>query len=82
MKDIYEVLRQKELDLSRVGVEVEALRVATQLLSEDQELNDDGKRDATASTLSSRPIRMQQAVNASPQSEGSSHWEERGKSWP
>jgi hypothetical protein len=82
MKDIYEVLRQKELDLSRVEAEVQALRVATQLLSEDHELNDENKPEATGSTLPSRPIRMPQAVNASPQSAGSSHWEERGKSWP
>jgi hypothetical protein len=82
MKDIYEVLRQKELDLSRVEAEVQALRVATQLLSEDHELSDDGKPDATASSLLSRPIRMQQAVNAASQSEGPSRWEERSKSWP
>jgi hypothetical protein len=82
MKDVYEVLRQKELELARVEAEVEALRVAAPLLSEDHELNDDGKPDATASTVPSRPIRMQQAVNASPQSAGSSRREERGKSWP
>jgi hypothetical protein len=82
MKDIYEVLREKELDLSRVQAEVEALRTAAQLLAEDHELNDDGKTDATASTLPSRPIRVPQAVNASPQSAGSSRWEERDKSWP
>ena len=82
MKDIYEVLRQKELDLSRVQAEVEALRVASQLLSEGLVLNDENKPEATSSTLPSRPIRMRQAVNASPQAAGSSRWEERGKSWP
>jgi len=37
MKDVYEVLRQKELKLSRLEEEVEALRVAARLLSEDDE---------------------------------------------
>jgi hypothetical protein len=32
MKNIYEVLRQKELEKSRLGKEVEALRVAAPLL--------------------------------------------------
>jgi hypothetical protein len=77
MKDINEVLRQKELDLARVEAEVEALRVAAALLSDDHQASEDDK-----STLPSHPIRLPQAVNASPQSSGSSHWEERGKSWP
>jgi hypothetical protein len=34
MKNVYEVLRQKELEVSRVEKEVEALRVAAPLLSD------------------------------------------------
>jgi hypothetical protein len=42
MKNIYEVLREKELDLARLRTEVEALRVVAPLLSERSgELNDD-----------------------------------------
>jgi hypothetical protein len=37
MRDVYAVLRQKELDVSRLQKEVEALRVAAPLLSEDGE---------------------------------------------
>ncbi len=37
MKNVYEVLRQKELEVLRVEKEVEALRVATPLLSEPDE---------------------------------------------
>jgi len=37
MKNVYEVLRQKELELARLEKEVEALRVAAPLLSEDKE---------------------------------------------
>jgi hypothetical protein len=36
MKNVFEVLRQKELELARVEKEVEALRVAAPLLSEDR----------------------------------------------
>ena len=37
MKNVYDVLRQKELEVSRLEKEVEALRVAAPLLSEDEE---------------------------------------------
>ena len=36
MKNVYEVLRQKELEVSRLEKEVDALRVAAPLLSEDR----------------------------------------------
>jgi hypothetical protein len=37
MKNVYEVLRQKEMDLTRVRQEVEALRYVAPLLSEESE---------------------------------------------
>jgi hypothetical protein len=37
MKNVYEVLRQKELEMSRLEKEVEALRVAAPLLSDDKD---------------------------------------------
>lgn len=43
MKEVYEVLRQKELAVSRLQKEVEALRVAAPLLLAD------GEAEATAS---------------------------------
>jgi hypothetical protein len=42
MKDVYEVLRQKELEVSRLKYEVEALRVAAPLLA-DWEAEDDNQ---------------------------------------
>ena len=41
MKDVYEVLRQKELEVSRLAEEVKALRVAAPLLLEDEEADND-----------------------------------------
>jgi hypothetical protein len=43
MKNVYEVLRQKELELSRLEKEVEVLRVVAPLLSEDDEADNDNK---------------------------------------
>jgi hypothetical protein len=50
MKDVYEVLRQKETLLAQVAREVEALRIAVHLLAEE------GDADASnsASTLTAR----------------------------
>jgi hypothetical protein len=36
MRDVYEVLRQKELEVSKLKQEVEALRVAAPLLSDGE----------------------------------------------
>lgn len=55
MKNIYEVLRRKELEVSRLEKEVEALHIAASLLSEDKEADNDNK--PTPST----------AVNTAPQ---------------
>jgi hypothetical protein len=39
MKNVYEVLRQKELEASRVKQEVDALRIVAPLLSETEDDN-------------------------------------------
>lgn len=71
MKNVYEVLRQKELELSRAEKEVEALRVAAPLLSEDDEADNDDKPTLASSI----------AVNATPQPDHSG-WEARAKRRP
>ena len=48
MKNVYEVLRQKELEISRLQEEVEALRVAAPLLSEDNDGNENKPRLASS----------------------------------
>ncbi len=47
MKDLYQVLRQKELDLERLRQEIEALRFVTPLLADDPEAD-----------LAARPLRV------------------------
>lgn len=41
MKNVYEVLREKEAQLRQVQIEVDALRVAAPLLSEENEAEND-----------------------------------------
>jgi hypothetical protein len=55
MKNVYEVLRQKELELSRLGKEVEALRVAAPLLSEGDEADNRHHKPTLASSRAVNP---------------------------
>jgi hypothetical protein len=41
MKEVYEVLKQKEIELARVANEVQALQVVAPLLLSDDEVGDD-----------------------------------------
>jgi hypothetical protein len=43
MKDVYEVLRQKEPEVSRLKKEVEALRIAAPLVSKDGKAENDNQ---------------------------------------
>ena len=43
MRDLYQVLRQKELDLERTRKEIEALRSVIPLLSEESERSEKGR---------------------------------------
>jgi hypothetical protein len=65
MKDVYEVLRQKELEVSRLQDEVEALRVAAPLLADGEAEDDDLPP-------------LQRAVNETPQPDRSG-WQDRTK---
>lgn len=85
MRNVYEVLRQKELELTRLEKEVEALRVVAPLLSDDKESSVDlsSAKPSLASTATQQPIRIPQtAVNASPQPARAAGWEDTAKRWP
>ena len=66
MKNVYEVLRQKELEMSRLEKEVVALRVVAPLLSEDGEAEDN-----------QQPT-LPRVVNATTQPDHSG-WQDKGK---
>jgi hypothetical protein len=81
MKNVYEVLRQKELELTRLEKEVEALRVAAPLLSDESSLETDHNKPTLASATQ-QPIRIPQpAVNAT-QPARAAGWEDTAKRWP
>jgi len=83
MKNVYEVLRQKELELARLEKEVEALRVAAPLLSEEKEPVQEAPKPTLTTAPPQQPIRIPaavaQAVNTAPRAAG---WEEAAKRWP
>ena len=86
MRNVYEVLRQKELELARLEKEVEALRVAAPLLSEEKEMTEMSNNKPTLATTTSvpqQPIRIPQpAVNQTPQPARAAGWEDTAKRWP
>jgi hypothetical protein len=85
MKNVYEVLRQKEMELARLEKEVEALRLVAPLLSEEKESGDPAKTSFGMGTAQ-QPIRIPQAAVAasgSPtQTARAAGWEETAKRWP
>jgi hypothetical protein len=83
MKNVYEVLRQKELELARLEKEVEALRVAAPLLSDDKEAAQENKPTLASSSAPQQPIRIPQAaVNAAAPQARAAGWEDTAKRWP
>ncbi|HEX2598197.1 MAG: hypothetical protein ACM34E_05230 [Acidobacteriota bacterium] len=86
MKNVYEVLRQKELELARLEKEVEALRVAAPLLSDESSAElSASKPTLTTNTPAQQPIRIPQpAATATPavQTARAAGWEDSAKRWP
>ena len=87
MKNVYEVLRQKELELARLEKEVEALRVAAPLLSDDKDAGSDVSIAkptlATATAAPQQPIRIPQPQAATVQATArAAGWEDSAKRWP
>ena len=84
MKNVYEVLRQKELELTRLEKEVEALRIAAPLLSEEKEALAEAPKPSLTTNAPPQPVRIPQAVAAqaaNPPARAAG-WEEAAKRWP
>jgi hypothetical protein len=82
MKDAYEILRLKEIELSKVEGEVKALRIVAPLLSDDEDVSNDNALASTRWTAPARPGQVPQAVNTNPQPEHSLDWKERTAGFP
>ena len=86
MKNVYEVLRQKEMELTRLEKEVEALRLVAPLLSEEKESVAEISKPALATAVNG-PQATRMAVPSSPsipppQPVRAAGWEETAKRWP
>jgi hypothetical protein len=87
MKNVYEVLRQKEMELTRLEKEVEALRLCAPLLSEEKEPMSDLAKPALATAVNGPQPTTRIPVSASasipaPQPVRAAGWEDTGKRWP
>ncbi|MGO9125301.1 MAG: hypothetical protein ACLP6G_10495 [Terriglobales bacterium] len=87
MKNVYEVLRQKEMELTRLEKEVEALRLVAPLLSEEKETTLDISKPALATAVNGPqpttriPLPTTPTMPA-PQPVRAAGWEDTAKRWP
>ena len=83
MKNVYEVLRQKEMELARLEKEVEALRLVAPLLSDEKEMNTEVAKPAIAVNAPQQPIRIPAPpVVAAAQPVRAAGWDDTAKRWP
>jgi hypothetical protein len=84
MKNVYEVLRQKELELTRLEKEVEALRVAAPLLSDEKEPLAEVPKPSLSATAPPQPVRIPPVVAAQGGAAPArvAGWEDAAKRWP
>jgi hypothetical protein len=84
MKNIYEVLRQKELELARLEKEVEALRIAAPLLSEEMKESMTESKPTLTTPTPQQPVRMPSPAVTAPVNPPAraAGWEDAAKRWP
>jgi len=82
MNEIYQLLKQKELDVSRLEIEVEALRIVAPLLSDDGDTGADNMPISTHWTAPTRPVQVPKAANTDPHPEHAAEWREKVRGWP
>jgi hypothetical protein len=87
MKNVYEVLRQKEMELTRLEKEVEALRLVAPLLSEEKEMAADMVKPALATAVNGPQPTPRITVPSSPsipppQPVRAAGWDDTAKRWP
>ena len=83
MKNVYEVLRQKEMELTRLEKEVEALRLVAPLLSEEKEMAEMKSVLPTAVNGPQQPIRIPAPPSVpAAQPVRAAGWDDTAKRWP
>jgi hypothetical protein len=81
MKDADEVLRLKEIELSKVKTEVEALGIAAPLLSDEGDAGADNPPPSTRWNAP-RSIQVPKAANTDPQPDHAPEWKTRTAGYP
>jgi hypothetical protein len=87
MKNVYEVLRQKEMELTRLEKEVEALRLVAPLLSEEKENALEAAKSVLPTAVNGPqatariPVPSAPTIPA-PQPVRAAGWEDTAKRWP
>jgi len=84
MKNVYEVLRQKEMELARLEKEVEALRMVAPLLAEEN-FSEMAKPALAAAVNGPQAPRIPvptSATMAAPQPVRAVGWDDGAKRWP
>ena len=86
MKNVYEVLRQKEMELTRLEKEVEALRLVAPLLNEEKD-NGEAAKSALPTAVNGPQATARIAVPSTPtipapQPVRAAGWEDTAKRWP
>ncbi len=79
IKDIHELLRQKELEISTLQIEVEALRIVAPLLSDDGDSGNDDISVSPRLTAPTRPAEVPKAANPNPQPTRSADWVDKAQ---
>ncbi len=87
MKIVYVVLRQKEMELTRLEKEVEALRLVAPLLSEEKEGMSEVAKPALAMAVNGPQPTARITVPTTPsipapQAVRAAGWEDTAKRWP
>jgi len=86
MKNVYEVLRQKEMELTRLEKEVEALRLVAPLLSEEKEGVSEISKSSLATAVNGPQAQPRMPVAPpsipAPQPVRAAGWEDTAKRWP
>ena len=85
MKNVYEVLRQKEMELTRLEKEVEALRLVAPLLSEEKEGLAEMVKPSLATAVGGPQATARVPASSSmpaPQPMRAAGWEDTAKRWP
>jgi hypothetical protein len=85
MKNVYEVLRQKEMELTRLEKEVEALRLVAPLLSEEKEMNSEVTKSVLPTAVNGPQPALRipsPPVVPSAQPVRAGGWDDTAKRWP